>query len=239
MMNVIFSASNYPNFRANSGLYAGNSLYVDDVELIYSSSIQKIYIDDKEWKGFDPTSSEEQTYSLGRSATQLPKIEARRGAGELTNARGTTVSFSGRVLSGNEITITDGVIDGVPTTITVKSEDNSSQKTYKIKFVREPSKNAKLANIRVNGTPINAFNATTYTYNIDLPYGTTETPIVTADGQEDEQTIQITQPNSTTGRAVIKVIAADQTTTTTYTLNFKVAQLADNTLQNILVNGKG
>ncbi len=239
MMNVIFSASNYPNFRANGGLYAGNSLYVDDVELIYSSSIQKIYIDDKEWKGFDPTSSEEQIYSLGRTATQLPKIEARRGAGELTNARGTTVSFAGRVLSGNEITITDGVIDGVPTTITVKSEDNSSQKTYKIKFVREPSKNAKLANIRVNGVPINAFNATTYTYNIDLPYGTTETPVVTVDGQEDEQTIQITQPNSTTGRAIIKVIAADQTTTTTYTLNFKVAQLADNTLQNILVNGKG
>ena len=37
MMNIIFSASNYPNFRANDGLYEGNSLYVDDVELIYSS----------------------------------------------------------------------------------------------------------------------------------------------------------------------------------------------------------
>ncbi len=239
MMNVIFSASNYPNFRANSGLYAGNSLYVDDVELIYSAAIQKIYIDDKEWKGFDPTSSEEQTYSLGRTATQLPKIEARRGAGELTNARGNTVSFAGRVLSGSEISITDGAIDGEPTIITVKAEDNSSQKTYKIKFVREPSKNAKLANILVNGVPIDAFNATTYTYNIDLPYGTTQAPTVTAEGQEDEQTIQITQPSSTTGKAVLKVIAADQTTTTTYTLNFKVAQLADNTLQNILVNGKG
>ena len=71
MMNIIFSASNYPNFRANSGLYAGNSLYVDDVELIYSSKIQKIYIDDKEWRGFDPNSSEEQSYSLGRSGRFL------------------------------------------------------------------------------------------------------------------------------------------------------------------------
>ena len=58
-MNIIFSASNYPNFRANSGLYAGNSLYVDDVELIYSSKIQKLFIKgkdgvEKEWKGFDP-----------------------------------------------------------------------------------------------------------------------------------------------------------------------------------------
>lgn len=239
MMNIIFSASNYPNFRANSGLYAGNSLYVDDVELIYSADIQKIYIDDKEWKGFDPTSSDEQTYSLGRNATQLPKIEARRGAGSLTNARGTTATFAGRVLSGSEITITDGVIDGTPTVITVKSEDGKTQKTYKIKFVREPSHNAKLASISINGEKLSGFSAATYTYNVALPYGTTATPVVTAEGQEDEQTVQITQPTSTTGKATIKVTAADGSTVSSYTLNFSVAQLADNTLQNILVNGKG
>ncbi len=239
MMNIIFSASNYPNFRANSGLYAGNSLYVDDVELIYSANIQKIYIDDKEWKGFDPNSSDEQTYSLGRNATALPKIEARRGAGELTNARGTTATFAGRVLSGSEITITDGVIDGTPTVITVKSEDGKTQKTYKIKFVREPSKNTKLASIRINGEALSNFTPATYTYNVALPYGTTATPVVSVEGQEDEQSIQITQPTSTTGKATIKVTAADKTTTSTYTLNFSVALLADNTLQNILVNGKG
>jgi hypothetical protein len=44
MMNIIFSASNYPNYRANTGLYDGNALYVDDVELIYSSKIDKLYI---------------------------------------------------------------------------------------------------------------------------------------------------------------------------------------------------
>ncbi len=239
MMNIIFSASNYPNFRANSGLYAGNSLYVDDVELIYSASIQKIFIDDKEWKGFDPNSSEEQTYSLGRSATQLPKIEARRGAGELTNARGTTATFTGRVLSGKEITIEDGVIDGTPTVITVKSEDGKSQKTYKIKFVREASKNTKLASISVNGSALTNYKATTYTYNIDLPYGTTAVPVVSVEKQEEEQSIEITQATSTTGKATIKVTAADKTSTATYSLNFKVAQLTDNTLQNILVNGKG
>ena len=238
MMNIIFSASNYPNFRATSGLYAGNSLYVDDVELIYSATIQKLFIDDKEWKGFDPTSSEEQTYSLGRDATTLPKIEARRGAGSLTNAHGTTATFAGRVLSGKEITIQDGVIDGAPTVITVKSEDGTKQQVYKIKFVREASKNAKLADIRVNGISLRNFSATTYSYTVDLPYGTTATPVVTAEGQEDAQTISITQPTSTTGTATIKVTAADKQTTATYTLNFRVAALADNTLKDILVNGK-
>lgn len=238
MMNIIFSASNYPNFRATSGLYAGNSLYVDDVELIYSADIQKIYIDDKEWKGFDPSNSEEQTYSLGRSATTMPKIEARRGTGALTNAKGITATFAGRVLSGKEITIQEGVIDGTPTVITVKSEDGSKTKTYKIKFVREASKNSKLADIQVNGKSISNFNANTYSYSVDLPYGTTAVPVVTVDGQEDSQTIEITQPNSTTGRATIKVTAADQQTVSTYTLNFRVAELADNTLKDILINGK-
>ncbi len=238
MMNIIFSASNYPNFRANTGLYAGNSLYVDDVELIYSADIQKLYIDDKEWKGFDPSSSEEQTYSLGRNATAMPKIEARRGTGSLTNAHGETATFAGRILSGKEITIEEGVIDGAPTTITVRAEDGSKTKTYKIKFVREASKNSKLADILVNGKSIGNFSANTYTYQVALPYGTTVTPVVSAEGQEEAQTIEITQPTSTTGQAVIKVTAADKQTTATYTLNFRVAELADNTLKDIWVNGK-
>ena len=238
MMNIIFSASNYPNFRANSGLYAGNSLYVDDVEMIYSSKIQKIYIDDKEWRGFDPYSSEEQSYSLGRSATSIPKIEAYRGAGALTNAAGKTANFTGRLLSGDEISIQQGTIDGAATVITVKAEDGTSSSTYRIKFVREASTNAKLANIYVNGSAVNNFKANVFTYNVALPYGTTEVPKVTADAAEDAQTVDITQATSTNGTATIRVTAADKKTTATYTIQFSVAQLADNTLQDILVNGK-
>ena len=242
MMNIIFSASNYPNFRANSDLYVGNSLYVDDVELIYASSIQKLYIDGKEWKGFNPNSTEEQVYSLGRDATTLPSIKAVRGAGSLTNAAGTTAQFSGRELSGNEISITDGVIDGTPSIITVVSEDGKSSNTYKIRFVREASSNAKLAAIRINGQELSSFGATfnpnIYTYTAKLPYGTNAIPQITADGQEDGQTISITQPSSLTGTATIRVTAADKKATATYTVQLQVALLADNTLKDILVNGE-
>lgn len=236
-MNIIFSASNYPNFRANSGLYDGNSLYIDDVELIYSSKIQKLYINGREWKGFNPNSTEEQLYSLGRSATNLPKIEAVRGAGSLSNARGEKVAFQGRKLSGSEISIKDGAIDGAPTTITVKAEDGKSTMTYKIKFVREASSNAKLANILVNGEGISNFQATKYSYNYSLPYGTTTIPEVAVEKQEDDQTVEITQAASLTGTATIKVTAADGKTTSTYTISFSVAQLSDNTLKDIKVNG--
>ena len=238
-MNLIFSASNYPNFRANDGLYTGNSLYVDDIEMIYSSKIQKLYIDDVEWKGFDPNSTAVQYYSLGENATDIPaKIEAIRGAGSLTNAHGTTVNFAGRTLSGSEISIVKGNLTDKPTTITVKSEDGKSTTVYKIQFQKAASSNAKLAGISINGEPMGGFSPTKYNYNVDLPYGTTATPVVTAEGQEDKQTIAITQPTSVNGTATIKVTAANKTTTQTYTLTFKVGLLSDNELQDILVNGK-
>ena len=237
MMNMIFSASNYPNFRAKDGLYEDNALYVDDIELIYSSKIDKLYIGGKEWKGFNPDTQEEQTYSLGRTATIIPEIKAVRGSGSITNARGTTVAFSGRELTGSEISIIDGTIDGTPVTITVKSGDDKSTSTYKVKFVREASKNPKLADILVNGKSINNFQPDLYNYTIELPYGTKDIPQVTVEAQEDEQTIVITQPTSTSGTATIHVTAADKKTTATYTLQFKVALLADNTLRDIKVNG--
>lgn len=237
MMNIIFSASNYPNFRANDGLYDGNSLYVDDVELIYSSKIDKLYIRDREWKGFDPNSTEEQVYSVGK-ATEIPSVFGMRGAGSITNARGTTVNLPGRRLGNDEFKIVQqGTIDGDPMIIKVNANDGKSSTTYKIKFVSVASNNARLADIQVNGTNITGFNAYLNNYTITLPYGTTEVPVVTASAQDNGATVSITQPTSTTGSATILVTAADGTTNT-YKLNFSVAQLSDNTLEAIYVDGE-
>lgn len=238
MMNIIFSASNYPNFRANVGLYDGNSLYVDDVELIYSSKIDKLYIKDREWKAFDPNSAEEQVYSVGK-ATEIPSVFGVRGVGTITNARGDKATFPGRKLGGEEFQIVQqGTIDGDPMIIQVKATDGSSTSTYKIKFVSVASNNARLADIQVNGNNIAGFNAYLNTYNVQLPYGTTEAPVVTATAQDGGATVSITQPTSTTGTATILVTAADGTTKNTYTLNFSVAQLSDNTLEAIYIDGE-
>ncbi len=238
MMNIIFSASNYPNFRANDGLYAGNSLYVDDVQLIYASTIQKLYVGGREWKDFDPNSKDVQIYELAEDATSIPSIEAYRGAGSLTNARGTTVTFAGRKLEGSEISITNGDVISTPTTITVRAEDGKSTTTYKIQFQKAAGSNAKLASISVDGFAMSGFNPAKYNYTYDLPYGTTQVPVVTVQKQEDEQTVEIKQATSVNGTATITVTAANGTTKATYSITFKVAQLADNTLQDILVNGK-
>ena len=238
MMNIIFSASNYPNFRANDGLYEGNSLYVDDVELIYSSKIDKLYIREREWKAFDPNSAEEQVYSVGK-ATEIPAVFGVRGVGSITNAHDKTATFPGRRLTDSEFEIVQqGSIDGDPMIIKVTATDGSSSTTYKIKFVSAASNNARLADIQVNGTNITGFNAYLNTYNVVLPYGTTEVPVVTASAQDGGATVAITQPTSTTGSATIDVTAADGTTKNSYTLNFSVAQLSDNTLEAIYLDGK-
>ena len=250
MMNIIFSASNYPNYRANSGLYTGNSLYVDDVEMIYSASIQKLFIDGVEWKGFNPNTSDVQYYPLGEDATSVPAVEAVRGAGKLTNASGETGTFPGRKLSGSEISISYGDLNNKPTVITVKSADNKKTSTFKIQFQKAASSNTKLAGINYvykdkSGNDVIAavadFNPTKTNYSVELPYGTTVAPVLVdtlIDKAEDKQKIALTQAGSVTGKATIVVTAPNGKATATYTLNFSIGKLADNTLKGIQINGK-
>jgi len=134
MCNVIFSAGNYPAFRANDGLYDGNAIYVDDVELIYSSRIDKLMINGKEWKEFDPDTEKVQSYNA--QGAQDIQIEAYRGIGTLTNIKGEKARFNGRKLDSQEMKVEPGEFNGKPWVITVKAEDGSSVHTYKIKVTK-------------------------------------------------------------------------------------------------------
>ena len=234
--NLIISAGNYPAGHNSSGIYANNDLYVDDVQLIYSSKIQKLFIGNREWKGFDPNAPV-QTYSLGNGVTTIPDIYAVRGAGTLFNNSGASAPFNGRRLSDSECVITKGQVDGAPTTIVVTAEDGSSTTTYQINFVSAASNNARLADIRVNNASVAGFNAYVTSYNVSLPYGTTDAPVVAVDAQDAGATVSITQATSPSGTATVEVTAGDGTTKQTYTIRFSVAQLSDNTLQDILIDG--
>ena len=246
--NFIVSAGCYPNHyyaetSDNGWLNEGNWIAVDNIEMKYSSAIQKLYVGGREWRGFDPTNTTTpQVYSLGQGATAIPEIYAVRGAGSLSardNHSGSIASTNapGRRLTSSECVITNGAVDGAPTIITITAEDGSSTTTYQIQFVSAASNNAKLADIQVNGASVSGFNAYLTSYNIALPYGTTSAPVITATAQDAGATVAITQPTSANGSATIHVTAADGSTTMTYTLNFSVAQLSDVTLLNIFVDG--
>lgn len=134
MCNVIFSAGNYPAFRANDGLYDGNALYVDDVQLIYSSRIDKLLVNGVEWKAFNPDTDKLQTYKLSNSEAQTVTFAAYRGIGTLKNIKGETAKFNGRKLDNKEMTVVPGEINGTPWVITVKAEDGSSTHVYRLKI---------------------------------------------------------------------------------------------------------
>ena len=223
-MNIILSASNYPEGRRNDGLVAGHYMIVDDLELIYSSQIYDLTFNKEPFAKFNKDVYE-YTVLLGEDATvdMIPTIAAKR---------------SGRDLSGSEIAIKYAENLGEPTTITVKAEDGSSTSTYTIYFKATESTNSRLANIYVNGTAVPSFNGYVTDYNITLPYGTTEMPVITVDKGHEAQVVEITSCDNFPCTATVKVTAEDKSYVTTYKLNFSVGQLTDNTLQDILVDGK-
>ena len=224
-MNIILSASNYPEGRRNDGLVPGNYMIVDDLSLIYSSKVYSINIDGKPLAGFNENKYE-YTIELGEDATDasIPNnIECFR---------------SNRKLSGNEITISRSTKLGEPTIITVEAEDGSSTSTYKLTFVRALSKNSSLNNIFVNGAAVPSFNGAVTDYNVALPYGTTDAPVITVEKGHVAQQVVVNSCNTFPCTATIVVTAENAAYTTTYKINFKEAELTDNTLADILINGK-
>lgn len=224
-MNIILSASTYPEGRADGPLYDGNYMLVDDVKLIYKSTIQELKINNEPLYGFKEDRLNYMV-ELGEKATDsdIPKnIVCKR---------------SGRTLSGSEIVVKHATKLGEPTTITVKAEDGSSTTTYTVTFVRTQSVNSRAESISVNGQPIANFSGYVTEYNVTLPYGTTEAPVITVQKAEDVQTVKVETCNNFPCVAKVTVTAENVSYSTTYNINFGLGQLTDNTLQDILINGK-
>lgn len=98
---------------------------------------------------------------------------------------------------------------------------------------------ATLKAITVDGIDLEGFDAATLTYNVELPYGTTTAPEVSATATSDKANVAITQATSATGTATITVTAEDGTTTKTYTITFTVAASVstDATLKSLSIDG--
>ncbi len=219
-MNVILSSGNYPNFRVSGGVHAGSTLYCDDIKFIYSSKAHDMLLNNREMNGFDMNTN---TYvvSLGAAATAVPTVEPKR---------------SGRKLAPSEYTVNYGPLGG-DTRVTIYAEDGSSNTTYTIKFVTQLSTNPRPSEILVDGAPINNFNEYVYTYNVALPYGTTEVPAVTVTYAEDGQTSSVASASAIPGTSVVTVFAPDVNYSQNYTINFTEAALTDNTLTGIFADG--
>jgi len=97
--------------------------------------------------------------------------------------------------------------------------------TYTANFVAL-SINATLSDLKVDGTTITSFNASTLTYNVELPAGTTTVPTVTATATDSKANAVVTAAASLPGSTTVLVTAEDGTTTKTYTIDFILNQAA-------------
>ena len=134
------------------------------------------------------------------------------------------------MLPNQTIEMTYGGVNGA-TTIVVTAEDGVSQQTYTVNFTTRKSSVATLSaiyyNLNNNTQDVPAFDANTFNYTINLPYGTKVAPVLTWDLGEDngkllsEQIVEyhagnLYQPST------IKVTAEDGSVNT-YTINYNVA----------------
>jgi len=103
----------------------------------------------------------------------------------------------------------------------------------------EVSADASLSDIQLNDTSLTGFDAATNTYSIELPYGTTDVPKVTALATDTNATVEISNATVLPGSSTILVTAEDGVTRETYTIAFTIASplSSDASLSDIQVDG--
>ncbi|QZY55272.1 S-layer homology domain-containing protein [Crassaminicella profunda] len=111
-------------------------------------------------------------------------------------------------------------------------------KTYSIQFTLEKNTNAYLNDLKINDETVSDFVYNQYTYEKELPYGSTTVPIVTATAQDPNATVNITPAMSLPGTTRIEVIAEDGSTQNTYTIYFTVLKNTNAYLSDLKINNE-
>ena len=102
---------------------------------------------------------------------------------------------------------------------------------------------ATLKSISIDGEPIADFASETTTYNVELPFGTTVVPTVTATPTSKKANAEVTHATALPGTTTITVTAEDNKTTKQYQINFTVkaeashdASVSSITLKGLTIN---
>ncbi len=119
---------------------------------------------------------------------------------------------------------------------------NGNSDFYEIAFVAAPMATdiATLSSISVDDEPLADFAPDKLTYTVELAYGTTTVPTVTATCTSKKATPVITPATAVPGATTITVTSEDGKETETYTVNFTVAAAAssEKELLNVKIGGQ-
>ena len=129
-------------------------------------------------------------------------------------------------------TVSDPVVNENIVTIDVEAEDGSKH-TYTIEFVILHSTNTELENIFINNVELDRFNPAVRIYYYELPYGTTDMPVVSYELGDQWQVVNETS-NGINGAYILEVVP-EYGEPENYIINFSVAKSDNAFLSNIKV----
>ncbi len=140
-----------------------------------------------------------------------------------------TLSAGDYTVSDDKLTIKKSFLSGLSLTTGVALEfditfNTGAAAALTVNVVNNytPSDNADLSSLSVNGTPVSDFDPGVTSYNVVLPYGTTNA-IVAAAVSDSNAKVSITQASSLPGSATVEVTAENGTTIKTYSINLTTA----------------
>ncbi len=183
------------------------------------ASLTSLKVDDNPLNGFSPLIT---TYAieLPYRTTRVPVLTA------TPNDSRATLNF-----------IQAASLPGISMVIST-AEDTIIKKTYSVNFSIAKNTDATLSDLMVNGNTIAGFSSSIRNYQMELPFGTTRPPLVTAISNDGNASMTITPPESLPGPTLIHILAEDGTTSLEYTVHFTIvpaSQVA--TLANLMING--
>ncbi|MGF7141212.1 LamG-like jellyroll fold domain-containing protein [Roseimarinus sediminis] len=173
------------------------------IETSNDASLSDLAVNGTTVDGFDPA-----TYSydvvLENSVSEVPALTA-----SSTDAEASIVITNAESLPGTS-------------TVNVTASDGETTATYTVNFTYELSDDASLSAINVDGVSIEGFASSQLSYDVVLPAGTSNVPVVTATTSNSAAIAVINNAASVPGVTTIVVTAEDGSTIVTYTINFTI-----------------
>ncbi|SNS57760.1 YD repeat-containing protein [Anaerovirgula multivorans] len=174
-----------------------------------NADLKEIRIDDELLEEFDANILD-YTVQLPFGATETPTVTA----SVYSTGRATAIITPAERLPGI-------------TTITVTAEDSITTKIYTVSFfvVNELSHDIRLSDLKVDDITIDRFDPKIEIYNMELPFGTTQVPTVTASVyDEGKATAVITPAKTLPGITTVTIMTEDKMFIKIYAVKFIIEQ---------------
>jgi hypothetical protein len=127
--------------------------------------------------------------------------------------------------------------------INVTAEDNVTEQDYEIYFDKASASDSTLSDLKVNGATVDGFRKDSTYYSVELPYGTSEVPVVAATATDTAAQVTINNASGIPGSTTVEVLSADGNHEEVYTVEFitkpakTIAFTVENSVTGNLIEG--